>query len=53
MNQLTDYQTSYVEEHMLLCRSCCDDLATVEAEIKMLRVVLSGLESQKPVWVQL
>jgi hypothetical protein len=53
MDQLPNCQTAYVEEHMLLCPSCCDDLTAVEADIKMMRVVLGGLESTTPVWVQL
>ncbi len=53
MNQLSPSQTGYMEEHMLLCHSCCDALSALEREIKMMRVLLAGhVMPSVPVWVR-
>ncbi|MCU1292704.1 MAG: hypothetical protein JWP08_1554 [Bryobacterales bacterium] len=44
MNRLTESRTAHVEEHLLLCRSCCTTLTAIDEEIKMIQLVLGGSE---------
>ena len=44
MNRLTGSQAAHLEEHLLLCDSCCTALTAIDKEIKIIRLVLGGSE---------
>lgn len=44
MNRLSDSTLAYVEEHLLLCQSCCKALTVLERDIDLMRAVLGSQE---------
>lgn len=52
MNRLSEDQTCYVEEHLLLCASCCNALSVLDRDIKLMRTILGPQNAARPVWTR-
>lgn len=52
MNRLSNGTLGYVEEHLLLCPSCCKALSLLDRDIRLMRAVLGPMEITGPVWAR-
>jgi hypothetical protein len=52
MDRLPESTLAYVEEHLLLCPSCCKALTLLERDINLMRAVLGPQEIAGPVWAR-
>jgi hypothetical protein len=53
MDRLSEGHTAYVEEHLLICPSCCKALTLLDRDIRLMRAILGPQEAVSgPVWVR-